>query len=125
LLVDAHRVEKGLLSHKEFPVNDLRRELGQTEPAFEAVFDPTDSRGALAKGAVLSVGVSRCENQLALRLRYRTEAIDKHCAARIAGYHLTALASMAADADAEHARQSLLSAEELDFQLHGLTRPRK
>src|ERR1700722_11365190 len=61
LLGDAHRVEKELLSHKEFPVDDLGRELGQTEPAFEAVFDPTDSGGALAKGAVLSVGVSRRE----------------------------------------------------------------
>src|SRR5688572_14846880 len=34
LLVDAHRIEQELLSHKEFPVDDLRRELGQTEPAF-------------------------------------------------------------------------------------------
>ena len=124
LLVDAHRVEKGLLSHKEFPVDDLRRELRQTEPAFEAVFDPTDSGGALAKGAVLSVGVSRRENQLALRLRYRTEAIDKDCAARIAGYHLTALTLIAADPDAEHGRQSLLSAEELIFQIEGLAGPR-
>src|ERR1019366_4704125 len=91
LLVDAHRVEKGLLAHKEFPVDDLSRELGQTEPAFEAVFDPTDSGGALAKGAVLSGGVPRRENQLALRLGYRTKAIDKAGAARIAGYQLTAL----------------------------------
>ena len=125
LLVDAHRVEKELLSHKEFPVNDLRCELGQTEPAFDTVFDPTDSGGALAKGAVLWVGVSRREDQLALRLRYRTEAIDKDCAARIAGYHLTALTLIAADPDAEHGRQSLLSAEERNFQIEGLAGPRR
>src|SRR6266496_1583420 len=41
-------------------------------------------------------------------------------AARIAGYHSRALELIAADSDAEHGRQSLLSAEELHFQLHGL-----
>ena len=40
LLLDAHRVESELLSHKDFPVDDLRRELGLTEPSFETVFDP-------------------------------------------------------------------------------------
>ena len=44
---------------------------------------------------------------------------------RIAGYHLTALALMAADPDAEHGRQSLLSDEELRFQLDGLAGPRR
>ena len=51
--------------------------------------------------------------------------LDADCAARIAGYHLTALALIAADPDAEHGRQSLLSAEELDFQLDGLAGPRR
>ncbi len=37
-----------------------------------------------------------------LRLRYRTDVIDADYAARIAGYHHTALAYMAADPDAEH-----------------------
>ena len=46
--------------------------------------------------------------------------LDADSAARIAGYHLTALELMAADLDAEHRRQSLLSAEELHFQLGGL-----
>ena len=60
-----------------------------------------------------------------LRLRYRTEVLDADSAARIAGYHLTALALIAADPDAEHGRQSLLSAEELRFQLDGLAGPRR
>src|SRR5213076_793521 len=38
---------------------------------------------------------------------------------------LTALAFIAADPDAEHARQSLLSGEELQFQLDGLAGPRR
>jgi non-ribosomal peptide synthetase-like protein len=125
LLVDAHRVEKELLRHKEFPVEDLRRELDQTEPAFEAVFDPTGNSRALAKDAVLSIGVSRRGDRLVLRLRYRTEAIDKDCATRIAGYHLTALTRIAADPDAEHGKQSLLSGEELNFQIEGLCGPRR
>jgi non-ribosomal peptide synthetase component F len=32
LLLDTHRAESELLSHKNFPVDDLRRELGLTEP---------------------------------------------------------------------------------------------
>ncbi|MFI6665810.1 amino acid adenylation domain-containing protein [Streptomyces sp. NPDC050481] len=50
-----------------------------------------------------------------LRLRHRTGALDAETAARIAGYHLTALA----DPD----RRSLLSEEELRFQLEELAGP--
>src|SRR6266540_2967878 len=46
-------------------------------------------------------------------------------AARIAGYHRKALELIAADPDAEHARQSLLSPDELDLQLHGLAGRRR
>jgi amino acid adenylation domain-containing protein len=59
-------------------------------------------------------------NGLVLRLRYKTDVLDAECAARISGYHLTALALIATDPDSEHARQTLLSSEELCFQLHGL-----
>src|SRR2546430_14848285 len=62
---------------------------------------------------------------LVLRLRYKRDVLDADCAARIAGYHLTALALIAADPDAEHARQSLLSAEELRFQLDGFAGRRR
>ena len=62
---------------------------------------------------MLRVGISRIAAAARLRLRYRTDVLDADCAARIAGYHLTALALIAADPDAEHRRQSLLSAEEL------------
>src|SRR5207302_1859930 len=62
---------------------------------------------------------------LVMRLRYKTDAMDASCAARIAGYHVTALALIATDPDAEHARQSLLSAEELRFQLNGLAGPHR
>ena len=44
------------------------------------------------------------DDRLALRLRYRTDVLDAEAAARIAGYHLTALALIAADPDAEHRR---------------------
>jgi amino acid adenylation domain-containing protein len=50
-----------------------------------------------------------------LRLRYSTEVLDARAAARIAGYYLAAL----------EGRPSLLSAEELRFQLEGLAGPRR
>ena len=60
-----------------------------------------------------------------LRLRYRTDVLDADAAARIAGYHLTALTLLAADPQAEHHRQSLLSPAVLRFQLDGLAGPRR
>ncbi len=155
LLLATHRAEAELLAHSDFPVDDLRRELGLTEPSFETVLDasgldatgldptgldatgldptgldptgldPTGKEGDLSKDTVLWVGTSRDDGQLALTLRYRTDVLDADCATRIAGYHLTALELIAADPDAEHRRQSLLSAEELHFQLEGLAGPRR
>src|SRR5207245_9594692 len=78
----------------------------------------------LPEHTVLRVAFAEREG-LVLRLRYRTEVLDASCAARIDGYYLTALLLMTADPDAEHARQSLLSAEELHFQLHGLAGRRR
>src|SRR5438445_11437965 len=113
MLLETHRAELELRSHAEFPVEDLRRELRLTKPLFETVFDPTaDGRGELAEDTVLWIGILE-RDRIVLRLRYRTDVLDAKCAARMAGYHLTALALIAADPDAEHRRQSLLSAEEL------------
>src|SRR5439155_62396 len=120
MLLEINRAESELLSQKEFPVDDLRRELGLIKPLFETVFALTAGDGAeLAEETVLRVGFVEHDG-LVLRLRYKTDVLDADCAARIAGYHVTALALIAADPDAEHARQALLSAEELRFQLNGL-----
>ena len=123
VLLDAARAEAELLAHSGFPVDDLRRELGLTEPLFETVFDMCAAGGGeFPEHTVLRVAFMQRDG-LVLRLRYRTEVLDADCAARITGYHLTALSLMTADPDAEHARASLLSAEELRFQLDGLAGP--
>src|SRR5438067_11690309 len=125
LLLEAHRAESALLSHQDVPVDDLRRELGLATQLFETVSDRTaDDGGALAEEPVLWVGIFEHDG-LAVRLKYRTDVLDADCAARIAGYHVTALGLIAADPDAEHARQSLLSSEERYFQLDGLAGPRR
>src|SRR5213596_2457376 len=125
MLLEAHRAESEVLAHKDFPVDDLRRELGLIQPLFETMFALTAGDGAeLAEETVLRADFVE-QDGLVLRLRYKTDVLDADCAARIAGYHFTALALMAADPDAEHARQSLLSAEELRFQLNVLAGPRR
>ena len=124
LVLRAHRTESQLLAHKDFPVDDLRRDLGLADPQFEVVFDRTGC-GDLGEGIVLGVTAAEHGGQLELRLRYRTDHLDAGCGARIAGYYLTALALIAADPDAEHERQSLLAAEELRFQLEELAGPRR
>ncbi|WP_425587454.1 non-ribosomal peptide synthetase [Streptomyces shaanxiensis] len=125
LVLHAHRAESELLLHKDFPVDGLRRELGLPRPSSEAEFDPVGDGGELAEHAVLRLEIPRLGDRRTLRLRYRADAFDADCAARIVGYHLTALTLIAADPDAEHARQSLLSAEERRFQLEGLAGPRR
>jgi amino acid adenylation domain-containing protein len=145
LLLATHRAESELLAHRGFPVDDLKRDLGLTEPSFETVLDPTgldptgldptgldptglDPTGVdadLGEDTVLRLGIAQRGDQLALRVRYRSDVLDPDYAARIAGYHLTALELIAADPDAEHRRQSLLSVEELYFQLEGLAGPRR
>ncbi|MER6353847.1 amino acid adenylation domain-containing protein [Streptomyces sp. NPDC001634] len=125
LVLSAHRVEAELLAHREFQVDELRRELGVAGPSYEVVFDPAGAEGALVEDVVLGVSWCGLGGRPVLRLRYRTDVLDAECAARIGGYHLTALGLMAADADAEHARQSLLSAEEIGHQLDGLAGPHR
>ncbi|MEU8757221.1 non-ribosomal peptide synthetase [Streptomyces chartreusis] len=125
LVLHTHGAESELLRHKDFPVDGLRHELGLPGPSGEAEFDPHGAGGELAGNAVLRVEFPRTGDRRTLRLRYRTDALDRAGAARIAGYHLTALTLLAADPDAAHGRQSLLSAEERRFQLEGLAGPRR
>ncbi|MDF1814419.1 MAG: amino acid adenylation domain-containing protein [Verrucomicrobiales bacterium] len=126
LLEDTHRLEAELLTHKDFQVDDLKTELGLTEPMFETVFDPTGQGqgGDLDDDTVFSVDIFPNDDDLVLRLRYQTEDVDSDFAARIAGYHLAALSLIAADPNAEHKRQSLLTEEELKFQIEGLAGPK-
>ncbi len=123
LLLDVHRAQTDLLSYRNFPIDDLRSESGLIGPTFETMFALIDSD--LTADTALWVGVAQHGSRLGLRLRHRTEVLDAECAARIAGYHLTALTLITADPDAEHERQSLLPAEELQFQLDGLAGPRR
>ncbi|MEL5954080.1 amino acid adenylation domain-containing protein [Streptomyces sp. CLV115] len=125
LLLEAHRAASDLLSHQDFPVDELRCELGLAEPPVEVVFDPHGMGGEVTGDTALRVGFAHRGGRLALRLRYRTDVLDEDCAVRIAGYHLAALALIVADPDAEHERQSLLSPEELHFQLEGLAGPHR
>ncbi|OEJ35111.1 non-ribosomal peptide synthetase [Streptomyces subrutilus] len=149
LLAHTRHVLADLRAHQDFPIDDLRRELGLKEAPFETVLDPTgitditdlaDSSGdlpgadgepardsgTLPPGTALWIDIAHHDaGRPTLRLRYRTDVLDADCAARIAGYHLTALALMAADPDADHTGRSLISAEELRFQLHDLAGPRR
>ena len=129
LLLGAGRAESQLLAHARFPVADLRAELGRAGPSFETVFRPVGGAPAGDAGldgdTVLGVRLAEDGGRVVLRLRYRTDVLDADSAARIAGYHLAALTLIAADPDAEHRRQTLLSAEERHFQIEGLAGPRR
>lgn len=126
LLAAVRRSESELLTYKNFPLDELAGELGLTEPPFEIVFDPAGRCADLIVGdTVIGVGVSHDDDQLRLRLRYRTDVLNADCVARIAGYHLAALTLLGSETDTEHDVRSLLSAEELRLQLDGLAGPRR
>jgi amino acid adenylation domain-containing protein len=125
LLLECVRVQSELLFHRDYPVDDLRRDLGHTEPLFETVFElHGDSGGELTESTVLRVTFPTPDHAV-LRLRYRTDVLDGDAAARIAGYHIAALTLIAADPDSLHSRPTLLSAEEQRFQVAGLAGRRK
>ncbi|MEU9187816.1 amino acid adenylation domain-containing protein [Streptomyces sp. NPDC048484] len=111
------------------PWRDL---LAQAEPAvreaagepvfFETVLDPHGGDVPEdTEGTVLHVSV----DDGTLRLRYRTDVLDADAAARIAGYHLTALTLLSAAPDAEHGRHTLLNSGELRYQLDALAGPHR
>ncbi|GAA5110578.1 non-ribosomal peptide synthetase [Pseudonocardia adelaidensis] len=118
-------VEMDVVRHRAFDLDALTDEIGVAGPRFETEFDPIDTLEPrdLAGGVVLRIGLTNGGG--ALRLTYRTDALDDPSARRIAGYHLAALEAMVADPDAEHGRAVLLSPEELRFQLDGLAGPRR
>jgi non-ribosomal peptide synthetase-like protein len=93
------------------------------EGSFESIFDPDGHGADPAHGAVLGLGVAQDAGELSLRLAYRRDVLDAESAARVAGYHVTALRGIAADPDADPAERSLLSEEELRLQLDGLAGP--
>ena len=126
LLMEAHRAESELLANSDAPAFDLGRALGPDQSPFETVLDPHQGGpGGLDAGMVLSVslGLDPASGRRLLRLTHRTDAINADFAARIAGYHVAALELMVDDPAADHGRQSLLSADELRFQLEGLAGP--
>ncbi|MEU9399905.1 amino acid adenylation domain-containing protein [Streptomyces sp. NPDC048242] len=123
LVAAAHRAQADVLAHRDFPVAALRHELALAEPSYEVTCGAGD--GTLADDVVLHVGWAGNGGAPALRLRYRTDVLYTGSAARIAGYHLTALNLMTTDPDAEHTRQSLLSARETRELLEGLAGPER
>ena len=125
LAATTHRVESELLSHVDHPVEELRRELGGAATRAEVAFDPTGAAGPIMDGIVLLVGTSRQAGHLTLEITHRTDVLDAECAARIGGYHVTALTLMTSNPDGEHERQSLLSTEEVELQIDGLAGPHR
>ncbi|QCD55918.1 non-ribosomal peptide synthetase [Streptomyces hawaiiensis] len=118
LVLEAHRAEAVAWSPGT----------GAPPPAgLEAVFAPAGYEATVPVDGSVLLGVSAGEEggRLVLRLRHRTDLLDADSAARIGGYHLAALEVIAADPDAPHDRRSLLSADELRFQLDGLAGPRR
>ena len=122
LVHETHRAASELRAHSGFPVDDLRNELGLPGPSFETAFE---AGGDVDDRMALRIGVVDRDGRSVLRLRHRTDVLDAAAAARVVGYHLTALALIAADPDARHRGQSLVSADELRFQLDGLAGPRR
>jgi amino acid adenylation domain-containing protein len=93
------------------------------DAAYEVELDASGTAGAaLADSTTLRVTYAAPGS---LRLCYRTDRLGADAAARIAGYHRTALARIAAAPDAEPRRSELLTADEVRQQIDGLAGPHR
>ncbi|MEU2915732.1 amino acid adenylation domain-containing protein [Streptomyces massasporeus] len=98
-------------------VDRVRNAVDVPRHGFETVVGGTP--GTLPDGVVFGVSVTGGE----LVLTYRTEDFDADHAARVAGYHHTALHRIASEPDTPHEGRSLLSAEERHHQLVEMAGP--
>ncbi|MFD3775381.1 amino acid adenylation domain-containing protein [Streptomyces sp. NPDC058612] len=121
----ADRAASAMTAHRAFPVDALRVEQGLPVSAPPAVFDPYGALGPTGAGTALRVALMARDGRYLLRMRYRTDVIDGDHAARIAGYHLTALRLIAEDPEGAPGPQGLVSAEELRHQVTALAGPRR
>ncbi len=123
LVAAAARVDVDAVAYAGFAVEDLRRELGVTGPEFDTVLD-AQGPGRDPEGREVAVlGVVEGAGQASLVVRYRTDVLDADAAARLAGYHVTALQRVASAPDAAPAGQSLVSAQEVAWQVERFAGP--
>lgn len=125
LLLAVHRTAAAMTALRDFPVDALRDELGLPCSRPAAVFDPYGADGPADPAPALRVALASRGRRRLLRLRHRLDVIDGEYAARIAGYHLTALALIADDPDAAPGPQSVVGAAETHHQLTALAGPRR
>ncbi|MFD4246988.1 amino acid adenylation domain-containing protein [Streptomyces sp. NPDC058525] len=125
LLLAADKAVSALAAHHGSPAAVPRPERGLPAPTADDVFDPYGSDWPADDTAALRVAAADRGARYVLRLRYRTDVLDGDCAVRIAGYHLTALALMAADLDAAPRPQSVVGPQELHHQVVGLAGPQR
>ncbi|MEU7041024.1 amino acid adenylation domain-containing protein [Streptomyces varsoviensis] len=85
---------------------------------------PGPETDELGDGTLVRVAFAADGAGLSLRVLFDRATLNEEYAARLTGYHLTALRLLAADPEAPHHRQSLLSPAETETQLHGLSGPR-
>jgi amino acid adenylation domain-containing protein len=90
-----------------------------TEAAAQTAVDAGDPVG----GELIAVELDLLD-RAELRVRYREDAVSITQARRIAGYHVSALASLAGDPGAPHHTESLVPQDELRRQVHLFAGPR-
>jgi amino acid adenylation domain-containing protein len=123
LLRETARAEADLPARRSPPIGGLNPNPDPAKPRFETVFEMSPgAAGPMPDEVVLRVCFADHDGWI-LTVRYRRDVLNRDGAARIAGYHLAALSSIASDPDAEHARQSLLSSDELRYQILDLAGP--
>ncbi|MBP2368912.1 non-ribosomal peptide synthetase [Pseudonocardia parietis] len=138
LVGEAQAAIAGLRAHPDVDPAALAAELGTAVPDFGTVLDPVTPGdrwpGALGRSGARGHAADRPATRGALRivpagdrlrLEYRLDHLDAAAAARIAGYHGTALALAAAGPDAPVRPSALVGSAERTHQLDELAgRPR-
>lgn len=124
LLATADETRAAVLAR--FDLSDPQAPRGDDSRAtmFETVLDfERDLGPPLPEGILLGLSLVSDADTLVVRCRYRGDAVDAAYAGRIAGYHLAAFAAMTGDRTGAPRDVSLVSEEELCYQIEGLAGP--
>ena len=118
-------VARQITEHRDVDLDAIRDELNLTGPPFETAVDASGVLDELPAKAALGVTILRGTTSARLRVRFLTLEFDEETATRIAIYHLRALELLGAGPDEPALGGSIVTDDEVTYQVHQLAGPER
>ncbi len=125
LVQDADAVAREVTTHRHIDLDALRAELNLGGPPFELAVDASGALDGLPPRAAVGISLLRGTIGARLRLRFLTLDFDEDTATRIGVYHLRALELLCDDPSAPATSGSIVTDDEVEYQVHQLAGPER